>query len=328
MKRRLCARYDVGMIVDMHTHLWQSPDQLGEQISAQLRQRFAGRMELLDASPAAHEAAMEPVDVAVVLGFRSRHLGAHLPNDYIAEHVRRHSDRLIGFAGVDPTEPGTADHPGALAEQGFAGVTISPAAQAFHPADSRALPLYEACAEHRLPVLVHQGTHNTRDSRMEFARPYLFDEVARANPELRIVFAHCGHPWTDETLTLIGKHRYAFADLSNIISRPWQLYNVLLQAHQLDVMDKLLFGSDFPYLSPEQAIETMYSLNRFVHGTGLPSIPREKVRAIVERDAPGLLGIRSPAGARASTPADSPNPRPTTTRSAPPPSAAARETSS
>ena len=295
------------MIVDLHTHLWQSPDQLGEQISAQLRERFAEHYELLDASPQAHEAAMEPVDVAIVLGYRSRYLGADLPNQMLIDYVAGRPDRLIGFAGVDPTEVGALRGVEQIPATGLSGITVSPAAQDFHPVDTRAMAIYEACESLGLPVLLHQGTHHTRDSKMEYARPYLFDEVARTFPRLKLVIAHCGHPWIEETLTLIGKHANVFADVSNVISRPWQLYNVMLQAHQLEVTERLLFGSDFPYMMPGEAIETIYSLNRFVHGTALPSVPREKLRAIIERDTLACLGLKrgpAPSGAASAAGAD------------------------
>ncbi len=280
------------MIVDLHTHLWQNPEQLGPQIAAQLRERFAGSWDLLDAGPQAHEAATEPVDVAVILGFKSRYLGAELPNDYIAEYMARNPQKYLGFAGVDPTDRDCVPQIERLAGRGFSGVTISPASQDFHPADTRAMAVYEACESLRLPILVHQGTHYTRDSKMEYARPYLFDEVARGFPKLRLVIAHCGHPWVEETLTLIGKHEHLYAELSAIIARPWQLYHVMQQAHSQGVTDRLLFGSDFPYMSPGEAIETMYSINTFSHGTPLPAVPREKLRSIVERDALSCLGIR------------------------------------
>lgn len=279
------------MIVDMHTHLWQTPEQLGPQISEQLRRRFAERYEMLDAGPVTHEQAMEPVDVAVVLGFRSRYLGADVPNAYLAEYVARRKGKLIGFAGVDPVDADCLSQVRDWVSMGFSGLTISPAGQDYHPSDTRAMKLYELAQEMGLPVLLHQGTHFTRDSKMEYARPFLFDEIARTFPKLKLIIAHCGHPWIDETLALIGKHRNVWAELSNVIARPWQLYNVLLQAHQLEVTDRLLFGSDFPYNSPAQAISTMYSLHRFVVGTGLPTVPREVVRQIVERDALAELGI-------------------------------------
>jgi hypothetical protein len=70
-------------------------------------------------------------------------------------------------------------------------------------------------------------------------------------------------------------------------------YQALLGAHQLGVMDKLLFGSGFPAASASQCIEALYSINQLVHQTNLPTVPREAIRGIVERDALSALGIRA-----------------------------------
>lgn len=288
------------MIVDMHTHLWHSPDQLGPEIAGQLRKRYAASWERLDAGPQAHAHAMEPVDLAVVLGFRSAYLNAHVPNDMISQYVGSAPDRLIGFAGIDPMVGGAIKELDELGRQKLAGVTLSPSAQDYHPCDTRAMRLYEKCEAMDLPILFHQGTHQTRSIKLSFAQPHLYDEIARTFPRLKLIIAHCGHPWVDEALMLVAKHDNIFTEISDLTTRPWQLYNVLHQAHQFDVTERLLFGSGFPYSTPAEAIESIYSLNRFSHGTGLPTVPREKLRAIIERDALGLLGIK-----RRVSPADS-----------------------
>jgi len=64
-----------------------------------------------------------------------------------------------------------------------------------------------------------------------------------------------------------------------------------VSAHQYGVIDKLLFGSDFPYTSAAECIEALYSTNQVAQGTNLPVVPREALRGIVERDALGLLGL-------------------------------------
>ncbi|MEX2670787.1 MAG: amidohydrolase family protein [Phycisphaeraceae bacterium] len=285
------------MIVDTHTHLWQNLDQLGPQISAQLRQQAAGPWEQMDASPHNHEAAMHCVDAAFVLGFRSRMLGADVPNQLLAAYVASNPDKLIGFAGIDPMVRGWQDELEQLTNIGMSGVVISPAEQGYHPTHSEAMKLYERCQALGLPVVVHQGNPFARDSMLEHARPYLFDEVARCFPRLRLMLTQCGHPWMEETLVVVSKHRNIFAGLSGIILRPWQLYNLLLQAHQLDVTDRLLLGSDFPHASPEYAIEMIYTVNRFAQGTAVPSVPREKLRAIVERNALEAMGLAAgPSG--------------------------------
>ena len=56
-------------------------------------------------------------------------------------------------------------------------------------------------------------------------------------------------------------------------------------------MDKLLFGSGFPHDSPSHGIEELYGIAHMIHETNLPTIPREQLRGIVERDALGLLGV-------------------------------------
>jgi uncharacterized protein len=79
--------------------------------------------------------------------------------------------------------------------------------------------------------------------------------------------------------------------VSGLLSRPWQAYNALISAYQYGVIDKLLFGSDFPYTNATECIETLYSMNQLAQGTNLPVVPREALRGIVERDTLNLLGL-------------------------------------
>ena len=171
------------------------------------------------------------------------------------------------------------------------GITISPANQDFHPADTRAMKLYEQAELLGMPILVHPSGQYTEQSKLEFGRPYLLDEVARSFPNLRLVVAQLGQPWIAETICLLGKHSNVYADVSGLLSHPWHAYNALVEAYQAGVIDKLLFGSDFPYTSAEECIEALYSINQLAQGTNLPVVPREALRGIVERDALNLLGL-------------------------------------
>src|SRR5690606_24956855 len=163
------------------------------------------------------------VDKSIVLGFKSRYLRAEIPNHYVADYVRKFPQKLIGFAGIDPTEPDAKDEVRlALEELQLRGVTVSPANQDFHPSDSRAMDVYAECEERGMPVLIHFGGGFTQHSKMEYARPYLFDEVARVFPKLRLVIAQLGQPWVDETICLLGKHEHVYADVSGMLGRPWQ----------------------------------------------------------------------------------------------------------
>lgn len=282
------------MIIDCHTHIWESVEQLGRGTGL-WNSNVRGGVPLgpRKASPEAHLAAAKPVDKTFVLAFKSHYLEADIPNEYVARYVKRNPGKLIGFASVDPSRPQEAidELRRSHDELGFKGASIWPAAQDFHPACSAAMRVYSEAQRLRMPILFHQDVRASAVSKMEFARPYLLDEVAREFPELKLVITQFGYPWTEETIALLGKHSNVFADISGIVQQPWHAYNALVIAYQAGVMEALLFGSNFPYSTAAESIEALYSINQFCHGTNLPTIPREQLRRIVERDAIKLLGI-------------------------------------
>jgi len=281
------------MTIDLHTRLWTSTEQFGPLVAAQMRRRKIDPWEDHSADPDDHMQAMSPVTAAVLLGFESKLLGGSISHEQVAGYVQRDPDKLMGFAGIDPK----ADtHPTKSLEKalqlGLVGVTVNPAAAGFHPTDTRAMALFEACQAQGTPVLIECGTVMARDARMEFARPALFDEVIREFPDLKIVLGTFGDPWVEEGVAMLAKHPNVFADISGFTARPWQLFNALLTAHQLGTIDQVLFGSNFPYVTPEQAIKTIYSVNTLTQGTHLPSVPREQLRSVVERDTIQVLGLK------------------------------------
>ncbi len=288
------------MIIDCFTHAWESNDELGRCTPVRGHSPAATRPEPapFGAGRSRHQLACEPCDVSLVLGFKSAYLDACISNDYVADYVARHPDRLIGLAGIDPSDPreAIAEMTRAREELHMPGIAVAPAAQGFHPTNSRAMLVYAEAADRAMPVLFHTGVFIATETKLEFARPVLFDEVARELPNLRIVIAHAGYPWVQETILLLAKHPNVFAEISWLVHQPWQAYNALLTAHQHGVMHKLLFGSGFPTATASQCIEALYSINHLVHETNLPTIPREALRGIVERDALDLLGIPTPAG--------------------------------
>ncbi|MDB5299643.1 MAG: amidohydrolase 2, partial [Phycisphaerales bacterium] len=224
------------MIVDVHTHIWQSPDQLGQldlgnspRPARKRPPRVSGQKGTWRSLPAADPdhhwaesgAQSGTVDKTIVLGFKSRYLQAEIPNHFIAEYVGRFPQKLIGFAGIDPTEKNAAaEVVTARQELRLRGVTVSPANQDFHPTDSRAMAVYAECERLGMPVLIHPSGQYTEQSKLEYGRPYLFDEVARTFPQLRMIVAQIGQPWVDETICMLGKHANVYADVSGMLGRP------------------------------------------------------------------------------------------------------------
>lgn len=276
------------MIVDCHTHIWASTEQLGRGLAPFLY-RCA---EAIGAGPADHALSARSVTCTLVMGYRSRFLNADVPNSYIADYIASRGRHLIGIAAADPTDPQAVRDAGEwLDRPEFRGLVVSPCDQNFHPADSRAMGIY-ALAEQRGAVLfIRQGMHYHPASHMEYARPLLLDEIAREFPALTMVISSLGYPWVDETLALLGKHDKLFADIAGLISQPWLAYNALTTAYQYGVLDKVLLASGFPIMSAAAAIETVYRLHEVTKGTDLPTVPREALRQMVERDTLTALGI-------------------------------------
>ena len=281
--------------------MWSDPRQLGSEAAAVLGKGTPATWALESGDAAAHGREMSCIDVALVLGLRADLVGANVPNELIAEFVGRDPHRRIGIGGIDPVAESAEHDLDAAMQLGLAGITVSPALSGVHPTHSAAMRIYERCCEHSLPIIVTMPNPIPASAILDFARPLHWDEVARTYPQLRILFTQMGYPWIDELLVLAGKHQHVFAEVSGVATRPWQLYNALSTASSLGVMNRLMFGSGFPLSTPQQAIESLYSVNVSVKGTPLPSVSRSLVKDIVERDAIQCLGIQSTISGKSSS---------------------------
>ena len=270
------------MIVDCHSHVWEYPGHISDEFVKEARGRARGTPVDIHVPPERHWRAMAGVDKAIVFGMRAHHAGIVTPNEYVADYVRQHPQKLIGFAGVDPTcDPVVETLEHATGTLGLRGVKLGPIYQNIHPTDPRMMTVYEFCEAKRIPILIHQGTTFPRKAPLKFALPTLLEDVALAFPELRMVIAHLGHPWIDDTLVLIRKQPHLYSDVSALHYRPWQFYNALVMAREYGVLDKLLFGSDYPFTTPEATIDALRNLNRMAEGTNLPTLLPEEIEGLI-----------------------------------------------
>jgi predicted TIM-barrel fold metal-dependent hydrolase len=88
-----------------------------------------------------------------------------------------------------------------------------------------------------------------------------------------------------------AEHPHVYADISAQFYRSWSLYNCLRLATEWSVLDKLMFGSDFPVATPQETIEGTRRVNTILEGTALPRVPEQEIEAIFQRDALQLLGL-------------------------------------
>jgi predicted TIM-barrel fold metal-dependent hydrolase len=283
----------VTELVDWHTHVWL-PEHLGEfgrgldDAGRKLSHQCWSGM----GSHEDHDAAMarSGVDAFIVLGLCSRFLQLEIPNDYIAEQVRRHPGRAVGVGSVDPNDPEALMELRRMrTELGLQGLKLSPPYQDFDPHGSEAWAIYELADQQEMFLLFHQGSVFHPKCSIEHANPVLLDRVASAFPRMRIIICHCGQPWTNETVMLMARHANVYTDVSARLNRPWQLYTTLMTATDYHVTDKILFGSDFPVFQPDEARDLLLSLDDRL--PGLPPVPDAVLDGILHERPFSLLGI-------------------------------------
>ncbi len=170
--------------------------------------------------------------------------------------ARRGKDRFIPFAGVDPNAGSQAlnELKRAIRELGFRGLKIHSSASSVYPNDRRKMyPLYETCQEFGLPILFHTGTTGLGDCQIKYSKPEYLDEVAQDFPDLRIIMAHFGWPWTDVAIAIALRNPNVFIDISGW--RPKHIPSGLLVYLNGPLQDRFLFGTDYPMLRQDQWME-------------------------------------------------------------------------
>lgn len=260
------------MIVDCHTHINCAGD---------------------DVEMSEHLAAAETVDACIVLAASDG--PSEEVNKGLAEYVNKHKEKMVGFAVVEPIQDKiSVNNLKPIKDKlGLKGVVLYCSACGLHPAHSRAMRFYESAQELGLPVFFHNSDGALgADAVLDYAQPYLLDEVAREFSALKIIIGNMGMPFVEQTLSVVAKHENVYADLTIRPSNVWQTYNTVVAAYEQGVMDKLLFGSGFPLGNAGQCMETLLGFNMLLADMNLPTVPRGSIRNIIERDTLELLGIR------------------------------------
>lgn len=276
------------MIIDIHTHFWRDEDHTPEFLRSV--ESAGGVNPKFHITSEQHLEATAAVDKAVVFGLRAT--GTCVPNDAVKAQADLAPDRLIFFTSVNPAEKDyMAELERTHQDLGAKGIKLGPIYQGVHPLDKRYYEIYRYAEKHSLPIVIHMAATFVREYPLEYARPIHMDQVAIDFPELKLILAHLGHPWMDETITIIRRHPNVYADLSALYYRPWQFYNGLKLLTEYGTWKKALFGSDFPFTQPADSIAGIKNVNAIVEGSLLPKISDEVIEDILYRDTLALLGL-------------------------------------
>ena len=206
----------------------------------------------------------------------------------IAEGAACNNDVLIPFGSVDPNRGTEAvDLARRLIEDhGVRGFKFHPTVQGFDPSDEAHHPLYEVLEDAGVVALFHTGQTGIgaglpggRGLLLGLSNPILLDPVAAHFPDLQIVMAHPSVPWQDEALSVATHKHNTWIDLSG-----WspKYFPAELVRHANSILKRrVLFGSDFPLLTPE----------RWMRDAEQTALKPEVMPGILKDNAARLLGL-------------------------------------
>jgi predicted TIM-barrel fold metal-dependent hydrolase len=219
----------------------------------------------------------------------STNLGhAGISNEAVLEGAIRNSDVLIPFASVDPLKGKVAlDQAKELVQKhGMRGFKFHPTMQNFDPSSKDYLPLFKTIEELEVPVVMHTGQTGIGAGlpgggglRLALSNPMLLDAVAAECKTLQIVMAHPSVPWQDEAISVATHKENVWIDLSGW-SPKYFPENLVRMANSI-LQDKVLFGSDFPLITPDRWMNDFEKLE----------IKPEVRTKILKTNAVRLLGL-------------------------------------
>lgn len=182
-----------------------------------------------------------------------------IPNDEIAAFAAENSDIMFAFASVDPTRGQEAVNEARrlIAAGGIRGFKLHPPLQQFHANDKQVYPFYEVINEAKLPVIFHTGHSGIGTGmpggggvRLKYGNPMDIDDVAVDFPNMPIIMAHPSFPWQDEAISICLHKPQVYIDLSGW--SPKYFSPTLVQYANTLLKHKVLFGSDYPLITPDR----------------------------------------------------------------------------
>ena len=252
--------------IDVHTHAevscWNPFDSYGEEFDRAADKYFRSNRRPTIAETVAHYREIKIGLVMFTVDAESQQGRKRIPNEEICEAAKANSDMMIAFASIDPHKGkmGAREARRLVEEHGVKGFKFHPTVQGFLPYDRMAWPIYEVIAEYKLPAIFHSGHSGIGSGmrcggglRLQNSNPMLLEDVAIAFPDIQIVIAHPSWPWQDEALSLAMHKPNVWIDLSGW--SPKYFPPQLVQYANTQLRDRMLFGSDYPLITPERWME-------------------------------------------------------------------------
>jgi predicted TIM-barrel fold metal-dependent hydrolase len=305
------------MIIDVHTHLsdydsvaqpfWDGWVEVGalmvnrplERVRRRLPEFWdiSGDMIVKDMDAARIDmSVLLVVDWGLARYLDEPKLSIEKINRVFADAMEKYPQRLIAFAGIDPRRSKAAEMVERfLKEWGMKGIKLHSAA-GFYPNDKACYPIYEKALEYGVPVLLHTG-EVLKPLYFKYCQPIYVQEVAMDFPDLPIILAHTGGCWYSEAVAICNNSTNVYLDLSlwqRRLLHPLEFYGALRTLLDSVSWQRVLFGSDYPYLkllvNQEKWVKAFTEIPDSVKEQGI-EFTDEEIAGIIGGNAAKILGL-------------------------------------
>ncbi len=166
---------------------------------------------------------------------------------------------LIPFCSVHPRSPEKLQKMHKYMRMGAKGLKLHPNFQQVCPDDPENFELYEEYSVYQLPLILHSGLTGREGffrSDRKFSSLEFMEAIPKNFPEIPFVLAHAGISQYEKGIALAQKYGNVYLELSG------QPAQHIRQALSVIGVDRLLFGTDWPFWNQALALQSVHQATK------------------------------------------------------------------
>lgn len=180
--------------------------------------------------------------------------GDLISNEEVKAWVDEYPEQFYGMCSVDLRDPVKAVKTirQAVQNDGFKAVRIVQWLWELPSTHALYYPILATCVELDVPICLQVG-HTGPLRTSETGRPSHIERIALDFPDLKIVCGHIGYPWHVEMIAVATKFPNVYIDTSAYKVKRYPAE--LVQYMKTNGKKKVMFGTNFPMIMPDAALE-------------------------------------------------------------------------
>lgn len=171
------------------------------------------------------------------------------------------------------------------------GIKLYPGYEDFYPSDERCSEVYDLCEEFSIPVIFHSGDTLGIGKGVKYSKPEHIDELAVKRPNLKIIIAHLGNPWINDTMVILNRNKNVYSDISGLVPKTfdsfWKDYyskEIIKILKWCSGNNKLIFGTDWPFWDESMYYNLTKEYVDFVKNLDISEEDKEKIFSLNAKD--------------------------------------------